>query len=67
MVFIPLTDCYILVTSDGVVKICNFGLACRDGSIFCRVRPSQESLFSVRWTAPDVLSQLYLSKHSDVW
>lgn len=64
---VSLTDCHLLVTSDGVVKVFDFGLARRDGSLACRVPPSREGSLRVRWTAPDVLTQFYLSKHSDVW
>jgi len=61
-------DCgYIRLDFADMVRVCDFGLSRRDGTPSCRVTPSLEGALAVRWTAPDVLKQLFITKHSDVW
>lgn len=67
MNFISLTGLYIRVSSGQVAKLCDFGLARRDGSPGCTVPPKREGTLALRWTAPEVLQERVVTKHADVW
>eukprot|EP00117_Sycon_ciliatum_P026691 scpid7703/ scgid21849/ Tyrosine-protein kinase isoform SRK1 len=56
----------ILINSDGVLKISDFGLARLVGSPECHVS-GKPAKFATRWTAPEVLFDGLLSKAADVW
>lgn len=53
--------------SGQVAKLCDFGLARRDGTPACTVPPERERTLALRWTAPEVLGEHVFTKHADVW
>ena len=57
----------ILVSAEGELKICDFSHSRIDGSYLCSMTNSKDDPLNVRWTAPEVLKQSPLSKHSDIW
>lgn len=64
---ISLTPLYLLLASDGKVRLSEFGLSRWDGSITCRLSSTSQPLLKVRWTAPEVIKDLYFTKHAEVW
>lgn len=65
-----LTYEHLLVSAEGEVKITDFSLSRRDGTVACGGLvglTGHDGHINFRWMAPEVLRQGLTSMHADVW
>ena len=65
-----LTSEHLLVSTEGEVKIADFSLSIRDGTITrgsLMGHAGRDGHMNFRWTAPEVLRHGLMSKHADIW